>query len=108
MSKTNHYHDRIHRATERLAQLQARELLASQRQAVKAKEAQRREEAKRRTRVTELVFMAGAEILEGTELVGALLTHMESRNDHDMRNQALSRGASGLMMVGADGSIRQP
>ncbi|MCL1553575.1 hypothetical protein [Xanthomonas nasturtii] len=55
MSATNHYHDRIHRATERLAQLQARELLAQQRQTVKTKETQRREEAKRRTRVAELV-----------------------------------------------------
>ncbi|MCC5087079.1 conjugal transfer protein TraD [Xanthomonas campestris] len=99
MSVTNHYHDRIHRATERLAQLQARELLASQRQAVKAKETLRREEAKRRTRVAELVFLAGAEMLDDEELVGALLRHLESRNDHDMRNQARLRGASRLTMA---------
>lgn len=77
MSATNHYHDRIHRATERLAQLQARELLAQQRQAVKAKETLRREEAKRRTQVAELVFLAGAEALEDNELLGALLAHVE-------------------------------
>ncbi|MEB1895205.1 conjugal transfer protein TraD [Xanthomonas campestris pv. campestris] len=104
MSATNHYHDRIHRATERLAQLQARELLASQRQAVKAKETQRREEAKRRTRVAELVFLAGAETLEDAELIGALLRHMESHNDHDIRNQARLRGASRLTMADAEDS----
>lgn len=79
MSATNHYHDRIHRATERLAQLQARELLASQRQAAKAKETQRREDAKRRTRVAELVFLAGAETLEDSELIAALRNHMINR-----------------------------
>ncbi|MDR6672868.1 conjugal transfer protein TraD [Xanthomonas sp. 1678] len=104
MSATNQYHDRIHRATERLAQLQARELLASQRQAVKAKETQRREEAKRRTRVAELVFLAGAETLEDAELVGALLSHVESRNDHDVRNQARSRGTLRLTMADAEDS----
>jgi hypothetical protein len=104
MSATNHYHDRIHRATERLAQLQARELLASQRQAVKAKETQRREEAKRRMQVAELVFLAGAETLDDEELVGALLRHVESRNDHDLRDQARSRGASRLTMASAEES----
>jgi Conjugal transfer protein TraD len=94
MAEPTHYHQRIQRATERLAQLQARELLASQRQAVKAKETQRRDQAKRRMRVAELVFLAGAETLEDAELVGALLRHVESRNDHDIRNQAHSRGAT--------------
>lgn len=80
MTATNHYRDQIQRATERLAQHQARELLAQQRQAVKAKEMQRREEAKRRTRVAELVFLAGAESLEDAELVGALLAHVGNRS----------------------------
>ncbi|KHL52190.1 hypothetical protein [Xanthomonas cannabis] len=93
MTATNHYRDQIQRATERLAQHQARELLAHQRQAVKAKEMQRREEAKRRTRVAELVFLAGAESLEDTELVGALLAHVGNRADAAIRNQASSLGA---------------
>ncbi|MCF8825491.1 conjugal transfer protein TraD [Xanthomonas campestris pv. raphani] len=104
MSATNHYHDRIHRATERLAQLQARELLASQRQAAKARETQRREEAKRRMRFAELVFLAGAETLEDAELVGALLSYVESRNDNDVRNQARSRGTLRLTMADAEDS----
>ncbi|NHF68068.1 hypothetical protein [Xanthomonas hortorum] len=104
MSATNHYHDRIHRATERLAQLQARELLASQRQAAKARETQRREEAKRRTRVAELVFLAGAESLEDTELVGALLAHVGNRSDAAIRNQASSLGALRMANAKADES----
>ncbi|MEB1902849.1 hypothetical protein VDR63_20310 [Xanthomonas campestris pv. campestris] len=102
MTTINHYHDQIQRATERLAQRQARELLAQQRQAVKAKETQRREEAKRRTRVAELVFMAGAEMLEDTELVGALVAHVENRNDHTTRDHARSLGALRMAVTSAD------
>ncbi|CAD0331505.1 conjugal transfer protein TraD [Xanthomonas hortorum pv. gardneri] len=102
MSATNHYHDRIHRATERLAQLQAKELLANQRQAVKTKETQRREEAKRRTRVAEIVFLAGAEALEDNELLGALLAHVENRNDHATRNHASSLGALRMAITSAE------
>ncbi|MCL1532112.1 conjugal transfer protein TraD [Xanthomonas nasturtii] len=101
MNTTNHYHDQIQRATERLAQRQARELLAQQRQAVKAKETQRREEAKRRTRVAELVFLAGAESLEDAELVGALLAHVKNRNDHTVLNQAHSTGALRMAVASA-------
>ncbi|WP_415916244.1 hypothetical protein SE336_15580 [Xanthomonas arboricola] len=93
MTATNHYRDQIQRATERLAQHQARELLAQQRQAVKAKEMQRREEAKRRTRVAELVFLARAESLEDAELVGALLAHVGNRSDAAIRDQASSLGS---------------
>lgn len=45
-------------------QLQARELLASQRQAARAKVTPRREEAKRRGQLADLVFLAGAETLD--------------------------------------------
>ncbi|MCL1528792.1 hypothetical protein [Xanthomonas nasturtii] len=99
MTTTNHYHDQIQRATERLAQLQAKELLANQRHAVKAKEMKRREESKRRNRVAEIVFLAGAEALEDNELLGTLLAHVENRNDHATRNHACSLG--GLRMANA-------
>ncbi|WIX07576.1 conjugal transfer protein TraD [Xanthomonas oryzae] len=102
MTTTNHYHDQIQRATERLAQLQARELLAQQRQAVNTKETQRREEAKRRTRVAEIVFLAGAEALEDNELLGALLVHVENRNDHATRNHACLIGALRMAINSAD------
>ncbi|MEA0682614.1 hypothetical protein [Xanthomonas campestris] len=103
---TNHYHNQIQRATERLAQRQARELLAQQRQAVKAKETQRREEAKRRSRVAELVFLAGAEMLEDTELVGALLAHVANRNDHATRKHAYSLGELRMAIASTDESPR--
>ena len=99
MSTTNHYHDRIHRATERLAQLQARQLLADQRQAARTKESLRREEAQRRTRVAELVFLAGAAALEDAELLGALLSHVENHSDHGLRDHARSRGNARLAMA---------
>ncbi|MBB3798627.1 hypothetical protein FHY17_002877 [Xanthomonas arboricola] len=92
------------RATERLAQLQARELLAQQRQVVKIKETRRREEAKRRTRVAELVFLAGAESLEDTELVGALLAHVGNRSDAAIRNQASSLGTLRMAISSANES----
>lgn len=63
MTATDHYRDQIKRATERMAQLQAKELLASQRRESKAKELARREEAKRRQRVADLVFLTGAQAL---------------------------------------------
>ncbi|MBB4721707.1 protein subunit release factor B [Xanthomonas euvesicatoria] len=46
MTATNHYRDQIQRATERLAQLQAKELLANQRREAKAQETAKREEIK--------------------------------------------------------------
>lgn len=102
MTTTNHYHDQIQRATERLAQLQAKELLANQRHAVKAKEMKRREESKRRMRIAELVFLAGAESLEDAELVGALLAHVANRNDQENRNHACSLGELRMAITSAD------
>ncbi|AKC81182.1 hypothetical protein XB05_01435 [Xanthomonas arboricola] len=79
MTTTNHYHDQIQRVTERLAQRQARELLAQQRQAVKAKETARREEMRRRQRLADLVFQTGAHALDEAELETLLLNHMRDR-----------------------------
>ncbi|HFF6158298.1 TPA: conjugal transfer protein TraD [Stenotrophomonas maltophilia] len=100
MTEPTHYHQRIQKATERLAQLQARNLLATQRQAAKERAAQRREEARRRVRIAELVFLAGAERLDDGELVGALLLYMDRSNDHDHRDDARSRGELRLAIAG--------
>jgi hypothetical protein len=59
MTTTSHYQERIARATERLAQLQAKELLANQRRESIAKEQAKRAEARRRAHLAELVFLAG-------------------------------------------------
>lgn len=92
MAAPNHYHDRIQRATQQLAQLQARELLASQRQAVREKETSRRQEAQRRQRVAEIVFLAGAQALDDPELVGALLTYLKDRRDPSIRERTRELG----------------
>lgn len=78
---TNQYHDRIQRATKQLAQLQARELLATQRREAKTKEQAKREETRRRARVADLVFIAGAHALNDRELEALLTNYMKNRAD---------------------------
>lgn len=96
MTALNHYHDRIQRATQQLAQLQARELLASQRRDLKAKKKSKRDEIHRRSRVAELVFLSGTEALEDAELLGALLLHQERRKDPTIAGSAKSVGSERL------------
>lgn len=79
MTATNQYRNQIGRAMERLAQLQAKELLATQRREAKAQETAKREELKRRQRVADLVFLAGAHALDDTELESLLREHMTSK-----------------------------
>jgi hypothetical protein len=92
MTVTDHYHDRIARATKRLAQLQARELLAGQKRVSKAREASKREQVKRRQHISSLVALAGAEDFEDTELLGALLNHIDARSDLSLLQRAVERG----------------
>ncbi|ASK93280.1 conjugal transfer protein TraD [Xanthomonas campestris pv. trichodesmae] len=96
MTATNHYRDQIGRAMDRLAQLQAKELLAKQRREAKAQETAKREEMKRRHRVADLVFLAGAHALDDAELVGALLEHTARRNDQNMRELVHAKGSERL------------
>ncbi|PPT92506.1 hypothetical protein XaraCFBP7407_19700 [Xanthomonas arboricola pv. arracaciae] len=79
MTATNHYRDQIGRAMERLAQLQAKELLAKQRREAKAQETARRREMKRRQRVADIVFLTGAHSLDDAELETLLINHMKGR-----------------------------
>ncbi|MBV6863975.1 hypothetical protein [Xanthomonas euvesicatoria] len=80
MTATSHYHDRIARATERLAQLQAKELLANQRREAKVLETAKREEMKRRQRVADLVFLTGAHALDDVELESLLREHLNGKH----------------------------
>lgn len=91
MTAPNHYQDRIQRATQQLAQLQARELFANQRREFKAKEQVKREEARRRARMAELTFLAGAQSLNDAEFVGVLRQHIENRNSY-LQQQASEIG----------------
>ncbi|MEB2051826.1 hypothetical protein VDS32_20780 [Xanthomonas campestris pv. campestris] len=79
MTATNHYRDQIGRAMDRLARLQAKELLVNQRREAKAQETAKREELKRRQRVADLVFLAGAHVLDDKELEALLINHMKAR-----------------------------
>lgn len=77
MSK--HLHDQIHAATEKLARLKARELLASQREAAKKREQTRKQDAHRKIELGGLVIAADATDLDPAELVGILLTYLGTR-----------------------------
>ncbi|WP_228964217.1 conjugal transfer protein TraD [Xanthomonas codiaei] len=79
----------IKSATDKLAKLKARELLARQRQLAKDKAAERRADAHRKIELGGLVIAADAADLNPAELVGALLTYLNSRNDE--RAEALRK-----------------
>lgn len=92
MSAIDHYQDRIARATERLAQLQAKDLLARQKRDSKAKDQERREQAKRRKRIADLATLAGADKIDDDELLGVLSNHMAARADPSVRQFAVECG----------------
>lgn len=96
MTATDHYRDQIKRATERMAQLHAKELLATQRRESKARETARLEMRRRREQVADLVFCVGAEALDDAELVGALLQHMDARGDSVAQENTRLLGACRL------------
>lgn len=79
----------IKSATDKLAKLKARELLAKQRQLAKDKAAERRADTHRKIELGGLVIAADAADLNPAELVGALLTYLHSRNDE--RAEALRK-----------------
>lgn len=99
------YHDRIERATQKLAQLQARELLASQRREFKAKQQAKRDEARRRVRVAELAFLAGAQSLEDAEFVGVLRQHIQNRNSQ-VRQHVSEIGAACMLRSSRNSDTR--
>lgn len=92
MSTTDHYLERIARATKRLAQLQARDLLAQQRRDTKSKDLERRVQAKRRKRIADLAILAGADKIDDDELLGALSNHMHARAESSVREAAVMQG----------------
>lgn len=104
MGTTDHLHQRIARATSRLAQLQARELVVSQRQAVRNREAARRAESQRRKRVAELVFAAGVQDLPDGEIVAALLHYRRGMHEPERRAQAREVGDAHLLRAAANAS----
>lgn len=99
--KTQHIQDRIARATARLAQLQARELLARQHREAREKQAERARTALQRTRFGQLVFDAGCEDLADGEIVAALLIYRDGHPDSEGRARARTRGEAHLAALAA-------
>ena len=97
MSKTKNLQDQIASATDRLAKLKARELLAEQRQKAKAKAEARRDDAHRKIKLGGLVVAAGAGDIDAAELVGALLGYeAAARRDPARRDQCRANGRAHL------------
>ncbi len=92
MELNTHLHERIARATTRLAQRQAQELVAAQRQALRAREAARRDEGRRRKRLAELLFATGSETLDDGEIVAAMLRYRAECRDAGLRSEAKQLG----------------
>lgn len=80
MKSTDHLHQQIERATSRLAQLQAQELVVEQRKAVRARADARRASERRKRLLAELVFAAGAQDLPDDEIIAALRARLRSAN----------------------------
>lgn len=76
MKSTDHLHQQIARATSRLAQLQAQELIVEQRKAVRARADARRASERRKRRLAELIIEAGAQDLPDGEIVTVLSKHV--------------------------------
>lgn len=79
MSNTNHYHERITRATERLAQLHAKELLANHRLETHAKRKAKQEEQRRRRLLADLIYATGADRLTDLELEQLLIQGINAK-----------------------------
>lgn len=89
--------DQISRATNRLAQLKAREMLKERSTQTRLRSRARREDAHRKILLGGLVIAAGADQMddEGT-LVGLLLDARERLKSPDYRQQARERGIQHL------------
>lgn len=92
MELNTHLHERIARATNRLAQLQAHELIAAQRKALRARDTVRRAEIRRKHRVAELIFATRSETLSDGEIVAAMLRYRDECQSPELRAQAKEEG----------------
>lgn len=86
MKSTDHLHQQIARATSRLAQLQAQELVVEHRKAVRARAEARRASEQRKRRLAELIAQAGAQHLSYDEIRHILALHANSRGQDTATN----------------------
>lgn len=92
MEEGSHLQRSIKRATTRLAQLHAREIVAEQRKTMRAQQAARQETLRKRKRWVELVVLSGASMLDDSEIMAALVRATEDARDPDKRVQARAVG----------------
>ncbi len=107
MENTQHLHDQIARATVRLAQLQAREMVSRQRRESRAREATRKREAQRRAHLGQIVISAGGEGLADGEIVAALLNYRAGHSTPERRQQAKLQGDAHLAALPSDSAVRR-
>lgn len=101
MGTTEKLRAQIDRSTQRLAQLRAREMLSEQREAVRARQANRRADVHRKIQLGGWVVDAGSGEMTGAELVGALLSYREKVVATAEREHHRQRGASHLAQQAA-------
>lgn len=104
--ETQHLHDQIARATSRLAQLQARQLLMRHREEARAREDTRRRAAARRSELGRVVIAAGGDDLADGEVATAVINYLQGHESLDRRKEAKLRGDAHLAAVAAQGSSR--
>ena len=107
MKNTKHLHDQIARATARLAQLQARDLVAREREEAREREATRKRAAQRRAHLGQIVISAGGEDLTDGEIVAALLNYQAGHATPERRQQAKMQGDAHLAARAADSTARK-
>lgn len=96
MKATEQLTAQIARSTQRLAQLQARELIAQQRNEAKDRAAVRRDDAHRRDVMGGLVIASGCSDLPPGEIVGALLAYRSKTTDPGQRQHHRMQGEQHL------------
>lgn len=117
MKATDQLKAQIERSTQRLAQLQARELIAQHRTETKDRAAARRADAHRKDVMGGLVIASGCSELPPGEIVGALLAYRSKTTDpaqrqhHRMQGELhlakLDRGSK-IFPAPVGGSFAQP
>lgn len=107
MENTKHLHDQIARATARLAQLQARDLVARQREEARERETMRKRQAQHRGHLGQMVIAAGGEDLADGEIVAALLNYAAGHTTAERRQQARTQGDAHLAELAADRTSRR-
>lgn len=107
MKATEQLTAQIARSTQRLAQLQARELIAQQRTEAKDRAAARRADAHRKDVMGGLVIASGCSDLPPGEIVGALLAYRSKTTDLGQRQHHRMQGELHLSKLEAgQGSAR--